>query len=174
MASNIKELMDKSYAIDEAKIKKMADVDIASGGALPLPEKGESVNIRVLSPPRYVPPNEKLPNKDGSYSARCVIFGKEVDLQYDFWVGATIYKGILAELKKNNIPTDAELKCIIGRIFTIVGRDWPNAPKEMWKIDEFTHKPVAPKTYGIALRLDLEQKAAPVSPQGTSPDLMTF
>lgn len=171
--ASIKELMDKTYAIDETKIKKMADVDIASGGALPLPEKGESVNIRVLAPPRHVS-NEKLPNKEGAFSARCVIFGKESDMQYDFWVSSTIYKGILAELKKNNVPADAELKCIVGRVFTIAGKEWPNAPKEMWKIDEFTHKPVAPKTYGVALRLDLEQKAAPVTPQGTSPDLMTF
>lgn len=171
--ASIKELMDKTYAIDEAKIKKMADVDIASGGALPLPEKGESVNIRVLSAPRHVA-NEKLPNKEGAFSARCVIFGKEADMQYDFWVSSTIYKGILAELKKNNIPADAELKCIVGRVFTIAGKEWPNAPKEMWKIDEFTHKPVAPKTYGVALRMDLEQKAAPIAPQGTAPDLMTF
>lgn len=172
--ASIKELMDKTYAIDETKIKKMADVDIATGGALPLPEKGESVNIRVLSPPRHVT-NEKLPDKEkGAFSARCVIFGKEEGVTYDFWVSSTIYKGLLAEFKKNNIPADAELKCIIGRVITIAGKEWPNAPKEMWKIDEITHKPIAPKTYGVALRLDLEAKAAPVAPQGTAPDLLSF
>jgi hypothetical protein len=169
----IKSVMDKMYAVDETKIGKMASVDIASGGQLPLPEKGESVNIRILTAPRLVT-NEKLPNKESS-SARCVIYGRESDLQYDFWLSSTIYKGILAELKKAKIPVDDDLKCIVGHVFTIAGREWPNAPKEMWKIDEVTKKPIAPKTYSIALRQDLESKAAPApGPEGTAPDLMTF
>jgi hypothetical protein len=36
----IKQQMDKMYAVDDSKIGKMASVDIASGGVLPLPEKG--------------------------------------------------------------------------------------------------------------------------------------
>lgn len=170
----IKSVMDKMYAVDETKIGKMASVDIASGGVLPLPEKGESVNIRILNAPRHVA-NEKLPNKEGAISARCVIYGRESDLQYDFWLSSTIYKGILAELKKAKIPVDDDLKCIVGRVFTIAGREWPNAPKEMFKIDEVTKKPLAPKTYSVALRTDLETKAAPApGPEGTAPDLMTF
>jgi len=171
--ASIKETMDSMYQIDEEKINKMASVDIATGGVLPLPEKGESINVVILSAPKHIV-NEKLPNKEGAISTRCVIYGKESDLQYDMWLSSTIYKGILAELKKNKIPADADLKCIVNRVFTIAGKEWPNAPKEMWTIDEFTHKPVAPKTYGVALRLDLEQKAAQVEPQGTAPDLMTF
>jgi hypothetical protein len=170
----IKSQMDKMYQIDEAKIGKMASVDIASGGVLPLPEKGESVNIRILGAPKHVV-NEKLPNKEGAITARCVIYGREADLQYDFWISSTIYKGLLAELKKAKIPVDDDLKCVVGRIFTIAGREWPNAPKEMFKIDDVTKKPVAPKTYSVALRLDLEAKvtSAP-GPEGTAPDLMTF
>jgi hypothetical protein len=171
--ASIKEVMDKLYQIDDEKIKKMASVDIATGGVLPLPEKGESVNVRILSAPKHVI-NEKLPNKEGAISARCVIFGKESDLQYDLWLSSTIYKGILAELKKNNIPIDSDLKCLVNRVFTIAGKEWPNAPREMFKIDEVTRKPIAPKTYGVALRLDLEAKATPVEPTGTAPDLMTF
>ncbi len=170
----IKSTMDKMYAVDESKIGKMADVDIASGGTLPLPEKGESVNIRFLRAPKHVA-NEKLPNKEGAISARCVIFGRESELTYDLWVSSTIYKGILAELKKAKIPVDDDLKCIVNRVFTIAGREWPNAPKEMFKIDDITKKPVAPKTYSVALRTDLEAKAAPApGPEGTAPDLMTF
>lgn len=171
--ASIKETMDKLYQIDEEKIKKMASVDIATGGVLPLPEKGDSVNIRILGVPKHVI-NEKLPNKEGAISARCVVFGKENELQYDLWLSSTIYKGMLAELKKNNIPIDSDLKCIVNRIFTIAGKEWPSAPKEMWRIDEVTKKPIAPKTYGVALRLDLEAKAVPVEPAGTTPDLMTF
>ena len=170
----IKQQMDKMYAVDESKIGKMASVDIAAGGVLPLPEKGESVNIRILSAPKAVL-NEKLPNKEGAISARCVIYGKETDLQYDFWISSTIYKGILAELKKAKIPVDDDLKCIVNRVFTIAGREWPNAPKEMFKIDDVTKKPVPPKTYSVALRLDLESRAAPTpGPEGTSPDLINF
>lgn len=170
----IKQTMDKMYAVDESKIGKMASVDIASGGVLPLPEKGESVNIRILSAPKTVL-NEKLPNKEGAISARCVIYGKETDLQYDFWISSTIYKGILAELKKAKIPVDDDLKCIVNRVFTIAGREWPNAPKEMFRIDDATKKPVPPKTYSVALRLDLEARATPApGPEGTSPDLINF
>jgi hypothetical protein len=170
----IRQQMDKMYAVDDSKIGKMASVDIASGGVLPLPEKGESVNIRILSPPKHVI-NDKLPNKEGAITARCVIYGRESDLQYDFWLSSTIYKGVLAELRKGKIPVDDDLKCIVGRVFTIAGREWPHAPKEMFKIDEVTKKPIAPKTYSVALRTDLEAKAAPApGPEGTAPDLMTF
>jgi hypothetical protein len=171
----LKEQMDKMFEVDEEKIGKMASVDIATGGQLPLPEKGESVNVRILRPPRHVQ-NEKLPNQEGMITARCVIYGKEDDLQYDLILSSTIYKGMLAEFKKNNIPVDSDLKCIVGRIFTIAGREWTNAPKDMWRIDEATGKSVPPKTYSVALRLDLEQKAesTEVAPEGTAPELMMF
>lgn len=170
----IKQDMDKMFQVDETKIGKMASVDIASGGVLPLPEKGESINIRVLTAPKHVI-NEKLPNKEGMNTSRCVIYGRESDLQYDFIISSTIYKGILAELKKAKVPVDEDLKCIINRVFTIAGREWPNAPKEMWKIDDVTKRPVAPKTYSVALRVDLEAKAAPPpGPEGTAPELMSF
>lgn len=170
----IKSDMDKMFSVDEAKIGKMASVDIASGGILPLPEKGESVNIRILTVPKRVI-NEKLPNKEGMITSRCVIYGRESDLQYDFIISSTIYKGILAEMKKAKIPADDDLKCVVNRVFTIAGREWPSAPKEMWKIDDSTKKPVSPKTYSVALRLDLEAKAAPAPGlEGTAPDLMTF
>ena len=169
----IKEQMDKMFAVDETKVAKMASVDIATGGQLPLPEKGESINIRILTAPKHVV-NEKLPNKEGMITARCVIFGKENDLQYDLILSSTIYKGVLAEMKKSKIPVDSDLKCVVNRVFTIAGKEWPNAPREMWRVDDLTKKPIAPKTYSVALRLDLESKAAPIVPEGTAPDLLNF
>jgi hypothetical protein len=172
--ASIKEQMDKMFGIDQSKIDKMASVNIATGGQLPLPEKGESVNIRILTAPKHVV-NEKLPNKEGMVTSRCVIFGRETDLQYDIILSSTIYKGILAELKKNNVPTDSDLKCIVNRVFTIAGKEWPSAPKEMWKIDDVTKRPVAPKTYSVALRTDLESSVASTTePTGSAPDLMNF
>jgi|SRR3972149_1609836 len=171
--ASIKETMDKMFGIDQGKIDKMASVNIATGGQLPLPEKGQSVNIRILSPPKHVA-NEKLPNKEGMIVSRCVIFGRETEVQYDLILSSTIYKGILAELKKNNVPTDSDLKCIVNRIFTIAGKEWGSAPKEMWRIDDLTKRPVAPKTYSVALRLDLESQMAPTEPAGSAPDLMSF
>lgn len=170
----IKQDMEKQYGVDQAKIDKMANVDIASGGVLPLPEKGESVNIRILTAPKKVT-NDKLPQKEGAWTSRCVIYGRESELQYDFWVSSTIFKGILAEMKKAKIPVDDDLKCVVGRVFTLAGREWPSAPKEMWKPDEVTHKLIAPKTYSVALRLDLESKAEPApGPEGTAPDILNF
>lgn len=170
----IKSDMDKMFSVDNTKIDKMASVDIATGGVLPLPEKGESINIRVLTVPKRVI-NDKLPNKEGMITSRCVIYGRESELQYDFVISSTIYKGILAEMKKAKIPVDDDLKCVASRVFTIAGREWPSAPKEMWKPDEVTKKLVAPKTYSVALRLDLEARATTApGPEGTSPDLLNF
>src|SRR3989344_5634642 len=118
---SLKDTIDKMYQIDEAKIAKMAEVDIASGGILPMPDKGEAVTIRFLTAPKHIV-NEKLPNKEGAITARCVIVGREADLQYDFWISSTIYKGLLAELKKAKIPVDDDLKCVVGHVFTIAGR----------------------------------------------------
>ena len=172
--ATIKDQMDKMFGIDQTKIDKMASVNIATGGQLPLPEKGQSVNIRILTPPKHVV-NEKLPNKEGMITSRCVVYGHESDLQYDIILSSTIYKGILAELKKNNVPVDSDLKCIVNRVFTIAGKEWPSAPKEMWRIDDTTKRPVAPKTYSVALRLDLEANvAAATEPVGSAPDLMSF
>ncbi len=174
MAESIKETMDKMFGIDQSKIDKMATVNIATGGQLPLPEKGQSVNIRILTAPKHVK-NDTLPNKEGMITSRCVIFGRETELQYDIVLSSTIYKGILAELKKNNVPTDGELKCIVNRVFTIAGKEWSSAPKEMWKIDDVTKRPIAPKTYSVALRTDLENQVAAASePTGSAPDLMSF
>lgn len=172
--ASIKEQMDKMFGIDQAKIDKMASVNIATGGQLPLPEKGQSVNIRILTAPKHVV-NDKLPNKEGMITSRCVIYGREADVQYDIVLSSTIYKGILAELKKNSVPTDSDLKCIVNRVFTIAGKEWTTAPKEMWKIDEITKRPVAPKTYSVALRTDLESQVAVANePTGSAPDLMSF
>lgn len=171
----IKQDMEKAYSVDEEKINKMASVDMASGGILPLPEKGDSINIRIVTAPKLVM-NDKIQNPDKkSWTSRCVIYGRESELQYDFWIASTIFKGFLAEMKKAKIPVDDDLKCMVGRIFTIAGREWLNAPKEMFKVNDVTKKLEAPKTYGVALRLDLEAKASQVpSMEGTVPDLMTF
>jgi hypothetical protein len=45
----------------------------------------------------------------------------------------------------------------------------------MWKIDDVTKRPVAPKTYSVALRTDLESSVASTTePTGSAPDLMNF
>ncbi len=172
---SLKDIMDKAFKVDEAKIAKMAEVDIASGGQLPLLEKGESITIKFVTAPKHVL-NEKLPNKEGAITARCVVHRREDGLTYDLWISSTIYKGLLTELKKAKVPVDNDLTCIVGRIFTIVGKDWHSAPKDMWKINEVTKKPESPKTYGISLRTDLEQQNVGNEnvETGKQPDLMGF
>lgn len=97
------------------------------------------------------------PRKIGRmYVARCVIYEREYDLQYDMIILSTILKGIYADFKKARLPIDDSLKCIVGRVFTIAGREWPGAPKELFKIDDLTRRTVAPKVYRIDLRPDLE------------------
>lgn len=165
--ANIKSDMAKTFEIDHDVISKMASIDIASGGIIPLPEKGESVNVRFLGPPRKI---------GKTYMARCAIYGREYDLQYDIPILSTMAKGIFAEFQKAKIPIDDELKCIVGRIFTVAGREW-SAPRGLWKIDDVTRRPYAPKVLVMALRLDLEAKMASSSEEGkeySGHDLMTF
>lgn len=146
---NIKSDMEKIFGIDYVIIRKMASIDIASGGTLPLPQKGESVNIRMLSTPRKI---------GKTYMTRCIIYGREEDLQYDIPILSTMAKGIFVELQKAKMPVDDSLKMIVGRVFTIAGREWAGAPKELWKIDDLTRRPTAPRVLVVALRLDLEAK----------------
>ena len=114
---------------------------------LPLPDNGESINIRILVPPERI----KDQNKD-IYVCRCQILGiKQHSL---LTINSIIYKGMSAELKKANIHIDDDLKCLVNCIFTIASRQWFQAPKELWKPDE-KGELVPPKTYAIALRKDI-------------------
>lgn len=149
----IKSELDTLFGIDEEVeevIKKVASFDMASGGLLPMPEMGESVNVRFLHGPYCM--------FGRIYMTRIAIYGREYDLQYDFFFSGTIYKGILAEMMKAKIPVDKDLRCIVNRVFTIAGRQWVQAPKELWRQDEVTKRMVAPKTYAVALRMDLEAR----------------
>jgi hypothetical protein len=165
-SDNILEDMKKEFEIDWSIIERVSKIDIASGGRLPLPEKGESVNVRFLTDPKRL----------GSiYYARCVIYGRESDLQYDCLLPCTLMKWVFSEFEKAKIPIDNMLKCMVGRVFTIAGREWYDCPRELWRPDEVTHKLIAPKTFLAALRLDLEAKAAPSpGPEGTAPDLLFY
>lgn len=58
-----------------------------------------------------------------------------------------IYLGLLAEMKKANVPIDEDLKCFIGKVFTIVEKDWKRPPKDL---------SVIPIVFGVTLRKDLE------------------
>jgi hypothetical protein len=145
---NMKQDMIDTFQIDPEVIKAYSKLDIASGGRLPMPCPGESINIRILRPPKIV--------GKGMYDGLCTIYGRECDLQYKIQIASNIARGIFAEMEKAGISVDNELKCIVNRVFTIVGRQWNAASKELWTIDAVTHRPVAPTVYVVALREDLE------------------
>lgn len=174
----IKDQMDSTFEVDPEKIDNMAKNDIASGGQLPLPGIGEHVNIKYIGSPRLVE-NEKMAGGK-AFVARCVIFGEDDGLQFDVFLPSTIYKGMLAELKKFNVEVDDDMKCIVHRVFTVSGKQWDTAPKEMWRDDPLSGRPVPPKTYNTALRPDLEAREGMVqasvegNPGGSSPDLFSF
>jgi hypothetical protein len=145
---NMFAIMKDTFGIEEEVIKNYARQDLASGGRLPMPCSGESVNVRMLRPPKIV--------GKSAFVGRCTIFGREVDLQYDIQFSSNIVKGILAEFEKNNISIDPGMTCIVNRVFTIAGKLWYTAPKELWRVDEITKRPVAPFVYVVTLRTDLE------------------
>lgn len=117
---------------------------------LPMPNIGENVTIEIVSTPKIV---DSRFNEDGMITARCKLHGCG-DLEYDLICTNTIWKGIIKELRENRIPVDDELKCIVGRIFTIIGREWYSAPKQFWK----NNPPRPPKIYSVILRrLDITE-----------------
>lgn len=58
----------------------------------------------------------------------------------------SIYSGLLAEMKKNNIMVDKELKCFVDKVFTIVETIWNKPPKGLI---------VTPILFSVTLRKDL-------------------
>lgn len=59
----------------------------------------------------------------------------------------SIYSGMLTEMKKANVTVDKELKCFVGKVFTIVETVWNKPPKSLT---------VAPILFSVTLRKDLE------------------
>ena len=108
---------------------------------LPLPDNGHSITIIIMDSPRFIV-NDQFPEESG-LMAKCFIFGKVLIIDYDIKLSPSIYKEISKELKKHDIKVDADLKCLVGRMFTITGRQMPDN-KEI--------------TYDVKLRLDLEQE----------------
>ncbi len=75
---------------------------------LQIPEKG-NMTVQILSLPKL---NEKL-----TPMVKCLIYGS--DTEKDLYLSEDIYKGILAEFKKEDIQPDDKLSCLKNRIFTV-------------------------------------------------------
>lgn len=132
---------------------------------LPLPENGESINVRILAPPEYLCTEEEEIEEETirrigirriearRIGARCQVLG--IKQHFLLKITSIIYKGMLAEFSKAKISVDDDLRCMVGCIFTIAGRQWFQAPKEFWISDEKTGELVPPTTFAIALRKDL-------------------
>ncbi len=128
---------------------------------LPLPENRESYNVRILAPPEHLNINHINRSGDTQNSdigtdivaSRCQVLG----IKQHFWlhINSIIYKGMLVEMKKAKIFVDEDLKCMVNCIFTIGGRRWFTAPRELWKVDKNLGYSVPPTTFCIALRKDL-------------------
>lgn len=119
---------------------------------LPLPDNGESINVRILAPP------ERLEDKQNKYTFVCRCQELGIKQHSLLKINSNIYKGMSAELKKANINIDNDLKCLVNCIFTMVSREWFQAPKELWKPDEKTGELAPPIVFAIALRKDLMNK----------------
>lgn len=85
------------------------------------PKVGEELTIRITS----MPFSHKMAlNKEGytvlAKPYKLEVFPKNVDGQI-IELTQDIYKGMLAQLKMNNIPVDQNLECI-KRVWTIAGK----------------------------------------------------
>lgn len=119
---------------------------------LKLPSEGESITIKILESPISDP--RKLHGGFGERVIKCCTYGKEDELYY-LELRPFILKEILKVCKNNNIPIDKDLKCSIGRIFTIFGKRRTDISKRMWHMNETTNKLEAPMIH--ILRLEKEE-----------------
>jgi hypothetical protein len=119
---------------------------------LKLPSEGEDITIKILESP--IPDPRKLHRDFGEHIIKCCIYGKENELYY-LELRPFILKEILKTCKNNNIPIDEDLKCSIGRIFTIFGKRRVDVPKRMWHMSEATNKLEAPMVHILKLEKDL-------------------
>ena len=86
---------------------------------LKLPSEGENITIKFLESPISDP--RKLHRDFGERVIKCCIYEKENELYY-LELRPFILKETLKVCKNDNIHIDEDLKCIVGRIFTIFGK----------------------------------------------------
>lgn len=109
-------------------------LEIISGeDILKLPENGEEVTIRILSPPRGVYIDVYI-DDDRKIAVECIEIGKHK--RKELIINSTIYKGMMYEFEKYKIDIDINLICMVGIIFKIKGRLWDEAPKNLWKMSD--------------------------------------
>ena len=123
---------------------------------LKLPSDGKEITIKILE--HQIPDPRKIRRNFGEYVIKCCIINSNIEQQsavvqqqsvrpheneddhYYLELRSYIIKEILKECKNNNIPTDGDLKCSVGRVFTIFGKRRINTPKRLWRKNEITHK----------------------------------
>ena len=141
----------------EEKAEKIAQIQIAEGGRIDLPDIGEELLVYITRDPITVE-SEGLKQRgiEKALFARCrkVIEEKNgtVELskvEYDLPISKTMAITALASLKRHGI-TDKHLE---GRVFLITAREWKNAPEEYKKDKGIV------KTYVMAFKPELTEKA---------------
>lgn len=105
---------------------------------LPMPNIGESIDIIIRSKRPYNPYIE------------CSIVGNEDT--YNMYMATVIVKDIIRDLMKNGITIDDDMKCIIGRVFTITCIEWSEAPKNFCTFDKNTNQYKPPKIYHASMK----------------------
>jgi hypothetical protein len=122
---------------------------------------GEEATLRVLTAPRVY----GFLETESNIACRCEVLlnsdsanSMVIAPEHLMAINSTLYKGMVMELKKNDIIVDKHLECLVGLVWTIRVVEWIDGPKEKWTIDDVTKMPVAPKTLLVKLRKDLELK----------------
>jgi len=120
------------YGIEEEAVEKMAEVDVAEGGRLQLPDVGEEILIFVTREPTKVE-SEKL--KDMGITTamfgRCKLVVQVngryelSEVEYDFPLSKTMAMSAAASLKKHG--SDMTMG---SKVFLITAREWKDAPEE--------------------------------------------
>lgn len=121
----------------------MAKIPITQIPKLPMPDKFETITIKMLAV------MDIRPDKPGTIIYVCEIYGTEQMYQLTFTEHMS--RTLIDELWSKDIEIDKNLECIVGHIFDIKGieADFTRTTKKGEKFK--------PKVYDIRLRGDLEK-----------------
>jgi|Deesub1362A_J573_1020465.scaffolds.fasta_scaffold01419_13 hypothetical protein len=157
--AGLKDFIEEFDLGDEEKLNKMASVKASAGGRLQLPGIGQAVTVRIASEPQKIEADalkERGIEKSWVCKVNVVEDGKVSDVDFDLFISKTIAQGMVVALKRDYGKEFNDLSDLVGRVFTIAGVEWKDAPAE------YRERGKKVKTYRTTGRPDIEEKLAGV------------
>lgn len=103
--------------IPDKEIEEETKIDIKKLPELNMPKIGENVKIRIVGVPEYL-------SKKNVYIPVMLIDNGIDKGMFRIKITKTIFGGLLVQFKKRNEEIDEDMKCVIGKVMTIEGKEY--------------------------------------------------